>query len=185
MIGQEVAITTGKRVLTIPEDFSQIRQTWIKSKEEELVKAEQALVALSATDATDRRIRRTKERINLLKRVVHALKSGYVLIPRFNSDKLTMDMEELPLGAITAIDEAKAQHLFDEFRLIRGNLPEYRRGNMGRRPQRDPLIVGVVRTPGIVVDTWDDGRIRDQWMLEEHFLIAWWRPEDENMESMF
>ena len=180
---QKIALRTQTPVLTIPEDFSQIRQHWIEAKEQELERAETAFVAFSESGATDRRIRRTKERINLLKKVVRALKNGFVPIPRFDSTKLTLDFEELPLNVIVAVNQAKAQFLFDEFRLITGREAVNRRGRLGRLAQRDPLVVGVVRTPEIIdrINDWTSQR----WSLEEHFLIAWWRPEDERMEEMF
>lgn len=182
---RNITVHTEDKILTIPGDFSQVRQSWIAAKETELTKAQDALLALQETDATERRIRRTKERVSLLKKTIRALKAGYIPIPRFDSNKLTLDMEELPVNAIIAVSEAKAQALFDEFRLITGHIANNRRGRYGRIAQRDPLIVGVVRTPSIVLTTWQDGTARETWSAEEHFLIAWWRPEDENLEDMF
>ena len=173
----EIAVQTA--VITVPDEIVVVRQTWVTSKKEELTNAEQALVALKSAGATSRKIQRVQERINLLRKIVRALEAGFLPIPRFDAHKLRLDQENLPLKAVLAIENATAQKLFDEFRIITG-----RNGQSGRTRRRDPLIVGVVRTrrqihyrgrPG---DRYYRTPVVDVPAAEEHFLVAWWRPED-------
>ena len=134
-------------IIKVPEDLVGIRKEWVKSKEVELIRAEEALKALRATDASPARLERTSRRITLLRKVVKALQAGFIPIPRFASTTLRTDMEWLPTKVIIAVSEAKAQPLFDEFRIVAGQEGQSRQGPYGRRAQRDPLIVGVCRVP--------------------------------------
>ena len=179
VVTQELAVVT--HPITVPEEIIQIRATWVKSKEIELERARSALQQLRESDASERRIQRVTERVSLLRKVVRVLQAGYLPIPRFQGDLLRLDMEELPLKAIVAVNEAAAQKLFDEFRLVQGVGATSKRGT-ARINQRDPLIVGVARTKTLRPDP---ERSWIQWSQEEHFLIAWWRPEDERQEEMY
>jgi hypothetical protein len=61
-------------------------------------------------------------------------------------------------------------------------------GRVGRRRRsaRDPLLVGVMRHAAMIVPGSDRGWGPQRHPgREEHFLIAWWRPEDERDEVMF
>ena len=172
------------QAITIPEEIGVIREQWVESKREELERARVATAQLREAGATTARLRRSEERVTLLRKVVRALDAGFIPIPRFDSSKLRLDLEELPLKVIMRVNEVVAQKVFDELRLVSGQVSQGRRGRYGRQPVRDPLVVGVVRTPEVRED-------RNGWSQvvvpgrEEHFLIAWWRPEDERDEDMF
>ena len=185
----ETALVTRSTVITLPNDIVRIREDWVKSKQAELEMARMALARLDESGATPRRLQTVRERISLLRRVVKALEGGFVPIPRFSSTKLRLDQEDLPLKAIIAVNEAQAQKVFDEFRIVLGQEGSSRQGPYGRIARRDPIIVGVVRTPehshvespntlwrSVVVDV--PG-------FEEHFLVAWWRPEDQWSQDSF
>src|SRR3990167_2709480 len=131
----ETTIAVRSTVIAIPEEIVRIREEWIITKQAELEMARQALVRLEESGATERRLKRTRERINLLKRVVTALAKGFVPIPRFDSQKLTLDQEDLPLKAIVAVNEAQAQKIFDEFRIVLGRDSQVRQGPYGRIPR--------------------------------------------------
>jgi hypothetical protein len=135
--------------------------------------------------------------VRFLKRFIGALEQGYVPIPRFDADTLDLNVEELPAEALVALGQAKTKRLFNEVRYVTGRESDSRPGvhssargmlTRGRRPQRDPLIVGIIRTP--------EHRVRDPhggWRghdriipaREEHFLLAWWRPEDTTDADLF
>ena len=181
---QQVSLSTRSTVITIPEEIAQIRQSWAESKRQELAMAQSAYGALQEAGATARKLQRVREQIAMLRKVIRALDAGFVPIPRFDSEKLRLDTEELPLKAITAINEATAQRIFDELRLVAGRDPVSRRGPRGRITRRDPLVIGVVRTPEIVTQN-EYGYVAERWSLEEHFLIAWWRPEDTWIQDNF
>ena len=170
---EDLKITTQSAVIKVPDDFIGVRQGWVEQKQQELVTARQALALLQESEATPRRIKRVQERVALLKKVVRALEKGYIPIPRFYVNKLTLDMEDLPIGAIAAINEAKAQHLFDEFVIASGQPQSCPRGPYGRERPRDPLIIGVVRSP--FHEEWHENprHLVNQWGgEEEYFLIA-------------
>ena len=184
-------LVTRSAVITVPDDIVRIRDEWVVTKQTELTMAREALVRLQESGATERRIKRTQERISLLRRVVRALEKGYVPIPRFDSNKLTLDQEELPLKAIVAVNEAQAQKLFDEFRIVQGSEGLARQGPYGRMPRRDPIIVGVVRTPQhshkevYGPEAYSYRIVIDVPGMEEHFLVAWWRPDDQWTQDSF
>lgn len=125
---EKLVLRTGSAVITMPEEIAAIRQVWVESKEQELEAAQKAYVALTETGVSERKLKRVRERIGLLRKVVRALNAGYIPIPRFDSAKLKVDYQELPLKAIVAINEAAAQKLFDEFRFIEGREADNRRG---------------------------------------------------------
>jgi hypothetical protein len=170
------------------ESVVAVRGEWVEAKRTELAGAEEALEALEALygpDAT--RVRRVRGRVTLLRRVVRALERGYIPLPRFGSTRVNA-LEELPLRAVLALKAATDAAVFDEVRYVGGMPSESHRGRQGRRAQRDPLLIGVVRTPAIELPEDErHGGFGPRYLPgeEEHFLIAWWRPEDERMEVMF
>jgi len=182
--------TTAIAMPTIPEEIAIINEQWVEGKELELANARYALQMLEESGASSRKMRRIKERVGLLVKVVEALKKGCIIIPRFDTSTLRIEQEELPLKAIIAINEAKAKQVFDDYRIVMGREAR-NQGNRRRMTQRDPLIVGINRTPVFCIGEDHDNKPRseyhfcERWSLEEHFLIAWWRPEDERMEDMF
>lgn len=172
--------------ITRLEDVAQIRSTWLDSKRQELIQAEQAAGALERLYGADStRVKTAVKRVGFLRRVLAALERGMVPIPRFSASRLTT-LDELPVSAIVALDAAGATKVFDEVLFVQGDVGETRRGRR-RRAQRDPLLVGVVRMTGTQIPEGE----RNGWGpthlpgREEHFLIAWWRPEDERDEVMF
>lgn len=177
--------------ITVPEEIAVIRAAWVKSKHEELDRAELALKELRKAGVTGK-LKRVEGRVSFLRKCVKALDAGYVPMPRFDSTLLNIEVEQVPLKALIKVNEATAQKIFDEIRFIAGQ--EARRGDSWhpRRAPRDPLIVGAVRTPRICLLATDFERanvaehFRHQHeQFEEHFLLAWWRPEDERPEDMF
>lgn len=174
-------------VITLPDEVALVRQEWITSKETELAQCREAAEKLKGLGATDAKMRRVRERINILQKTVNALKAGYIPIPRFQTSTLRLDLEELPLKAIVALDKAKGTALFDEIHFVAGREATSRRGPYRRQPRRDPLLVGIVRTPEVIEyeDPVNKRWERARWSLEEHFLIAWWRPEDISPEQVF
>lgn len=186
---QALAIPTASAITRL-ENVAEIRGTWVESKRQELALAEAAVGALATTDGiapNSWRLRNAQNRVRLLRKVVRSLERGFIPIPRFNSRKLDLDLEELPVSAIVALKEAQAQEIFDEVRFVPGDVGASRRGR-ARRAARDPLLVGVVRTPAIELGEFRN--VNGEWLnripgREEHFLVAWWRPEDERDEVMF
>lgn len=164
--------------ITAPDDIITVRQQWVDTKKQELEAAEKALESLRKIDATTARIDRTRKTVYLLRKVVRALERGYIAVPRFVGQTLRFDLEELPLKVIFAVDQAKAQKLFDEFRLVQGNdLSTQQYGGRSRRLRRDPLVVGVIREPDLIIRN-ERGWLIERYTFEEHFLISWWREED-------
>lgn len=177
--------------ITVPEEIASIRDAWVKSKHAELETAETALAELRKT-GTHGKIKRVESRVTFLRKCVRALDAGFVPMPRFDGALLNLEVEQLPLKALIRVNEVTAQKLFDEIRFVAGQTAT--RGNSwsARRNARDPLIVGVARTPRIclIQNEWQEQNSHDhvrhlheEW--EEHFLIAWWRPEDERPEDLF
>jgi hypothetical protein len=185
----------GVQPITLPDEVVEVRGQWIESKRQELQLAMGAAKDLRALKVSGARLTRANDRVRLLRKVVAALEAGYIPIPRFDGEKLDVDLEELPAKAIAALVVGGRARLFDEVRLVAGQesisrptWSQRRSGRNTRRNQRDPLLVGVVRTPERRMkgrDAW--GSVREMVVpgMEEHFLIAWWRPEDERMEEMF
>ena len=164
-------------VVRNPTDLVSLSPKWLEQKKEEQAKAELALASLKALGASEWRIERVTKRVRLLRKTVKALEAGFVPIPRFDSTKLTFDIEQLPLDVLTMVEEAKIQKVFDEFRFVAGNENERSYGRR-RTFKRDPLVVGVIREPDAVRTDSPGGWVREREVFEEHFLIAWWRPED-------
>jgi hypothetical protein len=173
-------------ILTDPRQLVQVREHWIQTKREELARADQVLVALKDRPGTHAKIQRVKDRVRVLRKFLRALEGGYMPIPRFDSETLRLEVEELPAQAIIAMAAAEETGAFDEVRFVRGREGDTRRGPHARRAPRDPLLVGVIRTPDRHVEdrsSWNGQRRIPGF--EEHFLIAWWRPEDELPDAMF
>lgn len=187
------------RMIRRPADVLAVANHWLENKRVELARAEQAARALRRLDVPLRRRTLAFERVRFLKRFIGALEQGYVPIPRFDADTLDLNVEELPAEALVAMAETKGKKLFDEVRYVTGREPEaHTRGGRYDRSGRwthrgrggvDPLIVGVIRTPEHRVPNprapsarWEDRVIPSR---EEHFLIAWWRPEDTTDADLF
>lgn len=175
-------------IVTSASDLSAVRDTWITTKRVELQRGLGALVALRKAGASAARLAAVRDRVGMLKKVVKALELGYVPIPRFDSQTLNIDVQELPGPALVALAAARQAKLFHEVRFVTGRRETQGRGYFRVR-QRDPLLIGIVRTRHHVL-SWRnmDGR---QWAdvevpsIEEHFMVAWWRPEDERADVLF
>lgn len=171
-------------IITIPEEIAVIRTQWLESKVVELARAKDVLRALREMKAGPAKIVRAANTVAFLKKIVKALEHGYIPIPRFQAHTLRLDVEELPVKVIVALNAARAGKFFSEVRLADGESPG--RGFGRRRPARDPVLIGVIRTPNVLMNPGHSEWIRDEvWAREEHFMIAWWRPEDERPEEMF
>lgn len=184
--GKETIITP--QVALAPERLSSIHHRWLEEKRAQLSRAQVALEAVvrlfQQGGLTEERVKRVRERVQFLGRVVSAMEHGYVPIPRLGGQRLQIEAEELPPEVLLAYAQAQGAKLFGEFRLVAGEEASSR-GRRGRRAARDPLLIGVVRTPEHRIETGARG-----WPIivparEAHFLISWWRPEDEQPEEMY
>lgn len=184
------------RMIRKPADVLAVANHWLESKQGELARAEQALKAMRTLGVPPARRRLARERVRFLKRFVGALQQGYVPIPRFDGETLDLNVEELPAEALVAMAETRGRRLFDEVRYVTGRLPEARSSGRYDRSGRwthrgrggvDPLIVGVIRTPEhrVIPPGGSSWHARVIPSREEHFLIAWWRPEDTTDADLF
>lgn len=177
-----------QRLVTSLEDVVNIRDSWLADKKAELERAVEANKALAGAGASETKLRYSRNRVSMLRKVVNIIESGFVPIPRFSADTLNIDFEQMPLKAIAAVSDAKASGLFDEIKVVRGTEPFRGRGigERMRRTQRDPLLIGIVGMPGARLERTSGWPRRvDLPPLEEHFLLCWWRPEDEVDWDMF
>lgn len=176
VVNKQAAI---ERLRTSLEDIVTIRDRWIDGKRQELERAIEAHKALVGAGASETKQRYSRNRVQLLRKIVNCLEAGFVPIPRFTANKVNVDLEELPLNALMALNDAKATGLFDEVKLVSGDRPDV--GSKARG--RDPLLVGIVKMPAAFVATYNYLGYRTGWRRyparQQHFLIAWWRPEDE------
>ena len=121
---QELASTTETHplatVITAVQDILEVRQTWVTGKAQELALAEAALKELQQAKAGEARIRRTQRNVQFLRKVVRVLKAGYLPIPRFEVSGNAFSLDEMPLKAIIAINEAQQQGVFDRIVSIAG-----------------------------------------------------------------
>ena len=182
--GQAVPFVVGER--TVPAVYRlSVRTDWLEGKQAELERAQTALRELRLLKPDSAKTRRVAERVGMLRKCVEALHAGYIPVPRFSSHTLDLDMEELPSAALQALSDADERTLFSEYRLVSGDVGDSRRG-WARRVARDPLLVGVIRTVGYVLNPNDPIYMQQRVPpREEHFLIAWWRVEDERDDDLF
>ena len=165
--------------------------TWIRAKRTELTACDAAIQAAKDANAGSNKLARLRERRRLLAKCVEVMELGYVPIPRFDANKLNIEIDVLPTAALVALGEATQLGVFDEFRLVTGRVSDSRPARFGQRNrvnQRDPLIVGVLRTPEHRRKETDAHGWEREVVIpgrEEHFLVAWWRPEDEREETLF
>lgn len=175
----------GGPIVVSAAEAIEVQSTWLHLKEQELERMLEARAALKALGGHESRLARLADRVQLTRKVIAALRAGFVPIPRFDAHKLNPDVDVLPTRVLVAYAAAQNTELFDEVRLVEGR--QSRSHHLGPNPRiaaRDPLLVGIVRTPereGVTRwggRTWIPGR-------EEHFLVAWWRPEDDRDEDLF
>lgn len=179
----ELAPIGGPIVVSAAEAV-EVQSTWLALKEAELERMLEARSALQAIGGHTSRLARLADRIQLTRKVIACLRAGFIPIPRFDANKLNADVDVLPTRVLVAYAAAQNAEVFDEIRLVTGRESRSFRGAVERRNARDPLLVGVVRTSAHkVVDA--GGWERTIEAREEHFLIAWWRPEDDRYEDLF
>lgn len=83
---------------------------------------------------------------------------------------LNFETTAFPLNVLAAIDRAQATHLFDHFLLVPPSPPTVLR-------KIDPLVIGVVfQGPALMKQGRQHIVVAEG--RQEHFLVAWWRPED-------
>lgn len=196
-MSEALALPTDRAiVIRNPAEVLSVANHWLEQKRQELARAQVAAKALVQLGVPPARRRLAKERVRFLKRFVGALEQGYVPIPRFDADTLDLNVEELPAEALVALGQSKTKRLFDEVRYVTGREGDSRPGvhssargmlTRGRQPKRDPLIVGIIRTAEHRVPDRSGWRSFDRVIpaREEHFLIAWWRPEDTTEADLF
>lgn len=198
-MSEALALPTDRAiVIRNPAEVLSVANHWLEQKRQELQRAQLAAKALVQLGVPPARRRLARERVRFLKRFVSALEHGYVPIPRFDADTLDLNIEELPAEALVALGQSKTKRLFDEVRYVTGRQPDSRPGGhytsnqrwtRARIGGRDPLIVGVIRTPEhqVPFPRWqgDTHGTRTIPGREEHFLIAWWRPEDTTDADLF
>lgn len=173
-----------ERLTTSLEQVVQIRSEWLEDKRRELASAIEAQKALAGTGASETKLRYARNRVAVLRKIVNCLEAGFVPIPTFDSEKINVDIQQFPLKALLAINDANASGLFDEVRYVKGREQE----RFARMRSRDPLLIGTVRAPAQNVT------VRNQYGYEQtvrypaivqDFLLAWWKPTDEVPEDMF
>ena len=156
-------------VLANPQELQATHAAWITRKKEELADCEKALDVYRNQDGvTPRQIRRVKEKVAFLSKVIVALEKGYLPIPRFDTSPYHLhEMDTpVPVSILLNVERARREGIFTEFRLVEGRAQGQRQGPYPALGRRDPLIVGVIKHGTL------------QWGYEEHFLLGWWRPED-------
>ena len=156
-------------VLANPQELQATHAAWITRKKEELADCEKALDVYRNQDGvTPRQIRRVKEKVAFLSKVIVALEKGYLPIPRFDTSPYSLQETDMPVpvSILLNVEKARRDGVFTEIRLVEGRAQGQRQGPYPALGRRDPLIVGVIKHGTL------------QWGYEEHFLLGWWRPED-------
>lgn len=176
-------------VMTGLEDALSIREDWVKQREQELATAEEGLKRLEAVPfedwwqigMTEVKLEIMRRDVSFLRQVVKTMQSGYVPIPRFEGQRLNLQITAVPLKALVAITKAAEAKLFHQFQIVEG-LPR-----PALAPPRDPIVVGIVTGPDVGEGFWvtpvGGSRRQKHYRTvaprrEEHFMVAWWRPED-------
>lgn len=156
MPSTEISLKQGQ-MITSPREL-------ISAKEAEIAEGEIILEQLSQIkNISKTKVARVRGRINFQKRLLAMLKEGYLPIPRLEYEPVTQEyfggrkgwttsivIDQLPMAAIVTI--AEFQDKFDRFGIVRPR---------SRGKRRDPLLIGIIRYGG----------------MEEHFVLAWWRPD--------
>ena len=131
-------------------------------KEREISEGEKVIEAMMAIpNISKAKLARVKGRVLFMKRFVAKLKEGFLPIPRMVYDDVahawngTITIDNLPIEAIVTIRDF--QNKFDALGLVR---PSVGRSRWGRQ-RRDPFLIGIIR----------------YGHREEHFMLAWWRPD--------
>lgn len=147
MPSTEIATSKPMQLITRPEDI-------ITVKEAEIERARIAIDAMeNIPEFSKHKVSRARGRLRFMESFVELLKEGFIAIPRMEYDQLheytsSLYFEKLPVGALTSIAELKDK--FDDIGIVRP-----------KSKKRDPIVIGILRYGG----------------LEEHFILAWWRPD--------
>lgn len=141
-------------------------QDILKLKEEEIAQGKRVIADLERIpNVSKSKLSRIKGRVRFLERFVNLIKQGFIPIPRMaytdvapiayprEADggwRAVLTFDSLPVEAIEAISTYKP--IFTRIGIIPAR-------KTARR--RDPILIGVLQ----------------YGKLEEHFLLAWWRPD--------
>lgn len=143
----EVVVSKPMELITKPADI-------IAIKELEIADAERAVEAMARIPEFSKwKVSRARGRLKFLRTFIELLKQGFIPIPRMEYDELheytaSLYFEKLPVEALTTIAELR-----DKFTYIGIVRPQSRK--------RDPIIIGIL----------------SYGLIEEHFILAWWRPD--------
>lgn len=140
-------------------------QDIIKCKDEEIAQGKRVIAELEKMpNISKHKLSRIRGRVRFLERFVELIKQGFIPIPRMEYTDLSAEtyhgkkgggwkaeltFDNLPVEAIETITSYKP--IFTRIGLIPTKRPK----------QRDPMLIGILKY----------GR------FEEHFLLAWWRPD--------
>lgn len=129
----------------------------LEVKKAEIEEGNRVLAELEKIDGISKhKISRVKGRIHFLEKFTRILQDGYLPIPRMEYERLeslwtgNIVLDQMPVEAIATV--AEFQDKFDRLGMVRPK-------TQGRR--RDPFLIGIISYGGI----------------EEHFILAWWRPD--------
>ena len=136
----------------------------IKLKEEEIAQGKRVVADLEQIpNISKHKLARIKGRVRFLERFVELIKQGFIPIPRMEYTDLSPQTYHLGKGGW------KAELTFDTLPVeaietISTFRPIFTRIGIvpARRPKRrDPILIGILKYGN----------------EEEHFLLAWWRPD--------
>lgn len=156
MPSTEITLKTGQLITSTSQ--------FIQQKEAEIEEGERVIEELSKIKGlSPTKLARTRGRVKFLKKFLELLKEGFIPIPRMEYEPITEEhfggrrgwvssivIDQLPIGAITKI--AEFQDKFDMLGVVRP---------AGRGRRRDPILIGITRYA----------------LMEEHFILGWWRPD--------
>lgn len=160
MPSTEVSLVEG-RLITTAKDFIQVKEAEIAEGERVIAELEQM------EDVSPWKLARVRGRVRFLKKFIGLMKEGYFPIPRMDFEPVdqalwgydgagrlirgtTLVIDRLPVEAIACINEYRPK--FDRLGVVRPR---------GRGRKRDPFLIGIIK----------------YGQLEEHFILAWWRPD--------
>jgi hypothetical protein len=160
MPSTEVSLIEG-RLITTSKDF-------IQAKEAEIAEGERVIAELEQMpEVSPWKLARVRGRVRFLEHFIALMKEGFLPIPRMEFEPVdqanwqydgagrlvrgtTLVIDRLPVEAIAAINEFRPK--FDRLGVVRP---------AGRGRKRDPFLIGIIQ----------------YGHLEEHFILAWWRPD--------
>lgn len=137
----------------------------IELKEEEIAQGNKIIAELEKIpDISKSKLGRLRGRVRFLERFVELIRQGFIPIPRMEYTdiapesyhgergggwKAVLTFDNLPVEAIETISSYKP--IFNRIGIVPAR----------RHKKRDPILIGVLKYGA----------------YEEHFLLAWWRPD--------